>query len=182
MPAAWAAPSTTSASRSPTSKPRWTSWNAGVEIVAKVERGEGPIKYAFVEDSWGTLIEIVEEPQIVGFHHVHLATTEPKATLAWYADAFGGQPGRFAGLIGGVRFGDMWVLVKGVDEPRSPTKGRATRSPGLVAGRFRRRCRTARAKGVKFVSGPTVYGKSKIAFIESPDGVLIELVGQVAKP
>ena len=34
--------------------------DAGVEIVSGVEQ-EGPIKYAFVKDPWGTLIEIVED-------------------------------------------------------------------------------------------------------------------------
>ncbi len=103
--------------------------DAGVEIVSGVEV-EGPIKYAFVKDPWGTLIEVVQDPELVGFHHVHLATTDAKATLAWYTGAFGGHVEKFAGLIPGIRYGDMWVLVKTV-RTRRP-RPRAARSTTLV--------------------------------------------------
>ena len=94
---------------------------AKVEIVSGAEQ-EGPIKFAFVRDPWGTLIEIVQDSQIEGFHHVHLAATDPAAALAWYVSAFGGEPGRFAGEIPGVRYGDMWVLAKKVEQAQRPPK------------------------------------------------------------
>lgn len=97
---------------------------AKVEIVSGVEQ-EGPIKYAFIRDPWGTLIEIVEDPEIEGFHHVHLAATDPAASLAWYVAAFGGETSRFAGLIPGIRYGDMWVLTKKVKDAPAATKGRS---------------------------------------------------------
>jgi len=153
---------------------------AKVEIVSGIEQ-EGPIKYAFVKDPWGTLIEVVQDPEIVGFHHVHLATTDAKATLEWYTGAFGGHVEKFAGLIPGIRYGDMWVLVKTVKQPPAPTKGRAVDhiSWGFAdldadAGRLK-------AAGVKFKSGPYAFGGGKIAFIEDPQGVLIELVGPAEK-
>src|SRR5579862_4374727 len=55
----------------------------GVTIVSGVEQ-EGPIRYAFIKDPWGTLIEIVQDADLQGFHHVHLATTDGKQTLKWY--------------------------------------------------------------------------------------------------
>jgi catechol 2,3-dioxygenase-like lactoylglutathione lyase family enzyme len=96
----------------------------GVEIVSGIER-EGPIRYAFIKDRWGTLIELVEDREIHGFHHVHLATTDPKATLKWYTDVFGGRVTRFAGVLPGIRYGDVWVLVKTVKRPPAPTEGRS---------------------------------------------------------
>jgi catechol 2,3-dioxygenase-like lactoylglutathione lyase family enzyme len=96
----------------------------GVEIVSGIER-EGPIRYAFIKDRWGTLIELVEDREIHGFHHVHLATTDPKATLKWYTDVFGGRVTRFAGLLPGIRYGDVWVLVKTSKRPPAPTEGRS---------------------------------------------------------
>jgi catechol 2,3-dioxygenase-like lactoylglutathione lyase family enzyme len=96
----------------------------GVEIVSGVER-EGPIRYAFIRDRWGTLIELVEDREIHGFHHVHLATTDPKATLKWYTDVFGGRVTRFAGVLPGIRYGDVWVLVKTAKRPPAPTEGRS---------------------------------------------------------
>jgi catechol 2,3-dioxygenase-like lactoylglutathione lyase family enzyme len=96
----------------------------GVEIVSGIER-EGPIRYAFIKDRWGTLIELVEDREIHGFHHVHLATTDPKATLKWYTDVFGSRVARFAGVLPGIRYGDVWVLVKTAKRPPAPTEGRS---------------------------------------------------------
>ncbi|MBI3836856.1 MAG: VOC family protein [Planctomycetia bacterium] len=154
--------------------------DSGVEIVSGVQQ-EGPIKYAFVKDPWGTLIEVLQDPEIEGFHHVHLATTDPRTTLQWYVDAFGGELARFAGLIPGVRYGDMWVLAKKVDVARAPTKGRSIDHLGWAFADLDAAAVELKAKGVKFESGPFAFGSGKIAFITAPDGVRIELVGPAAK-
>jgi catechol 2,3-dioxygenase-like lactoylglutathione lyase family enzyme len=150
--------------------------DAKVEILSGVEQ-EGPIKYAFVKDPWGTLIEVVEDPEILGFHHVHLATTDAKQTLQWYSDAFGGQIAKFAGLIPGIRYGDVWLLVKTVKDAPAPTKGRAVDHISWGFADLDADAVRLRAAGVKFNSGPYKFGNGKIAFIEDPLGVLIELVG-----
>ena len=54
----------------------------------------GLFKIAFVFDPWGTRIELVEDAERLGFHHVHLSAVDPPETLAFYRDTFGGQPGR----------------------------------------------------------------------------------------
>jgi catechol 2,3-dioxygenase-like lactoylglutathione lyase family enzyme len=154
--------------------------DSGVEIVSGIQQ-EGPIKFAFAKDPWGTLIEVVQDPQIEGFHHVHLATTDPRATLRWYADAFGGEVALFAGLIPGVRYGDMWVLAKKVNEPRAGTKGRSIDHLGWAFADLDAAAVELKAKGVKFESDPFAFGNARIAFITAPDDVRIELVGPAAK-
>ncbi len=154
--------------------------DAGVEIVSGVEQ-EGPIKYAFVKDPWGTLIEVVQDPELVGFHHVHLATTDAKATLEWYTGAFGGHVEKFAGLIPGIRYGDMWVLVKTVRTAPAPTKGRAVDHISWSFADLDAEAARLKTAGVKFKSGPYPFGGGKIAFVEDPQGVLIELVGPAGK-
>jgi catechol 2,3-dioxygenase-like lactoylglutathione lyase family enzyme len=149
---------------------------AGVEIVSGVEQ-EGPIKYAFVKDPWGTLIEVVEDPEIQGFHHIHLATTDPRPTLQWYAKAFGGEIGRFAGLIPGIRYGDVWVLAKQVAQKPAPTKGRAIDHVSWGFADLDAAAVELKKQGIEFVSGPISFGGGRIGFIEGPDGVRIELVG-----
>jgi catechol 2,3-dioxygenase-like lactoylglutathione lyase family enzyme len=149
---------------------------ANVEIVSPIQQ-EGPIKYAFVKDPWGTLIEVVQDPEIEGFHHVHLATTDPRSTLQWYTDAFGGEVTRFAGLIPGVRYGDVWVLVKKVNEAPAPTKGRAIDHISWGFSDLDAAATDLKSKGVKFDSGPYTFGNAKIGFVRDPNGVLIELVG-----
>jgi catechol 2,3-dioxygenase-like lactoylglutathione lyase family enzyme len=96
----------------------------GVQIVSGIEK-EGPIRYAFIRDRWGTLIELVEDRELQGFHHIHLATTDAKATLKWYTSLFGGQVSRYAGMLPGIRYGDVWVLVKTAKVAPAPTERRA---------------------------------------------------------
>ena len=153
---------------------------AKVEIVSGVEQ-EGPIKYAFVRDPWGTLIELVEDPQIEGFHHVHLAATDPAKTLDWYASAFGGERGRFAGLIPGIRYGDVWLLAKKVDQTPAPTLGRSIDHISWSFADLDESAAELMAKGVKFNSKPVTFGTSRIAFVTDPTGVRIELVGPAPK-
>lgn len=153
---------------------------AKVEIVSGVEQ-EGPIKFAFVKDPWGTLIEVVQDPEIEGFHHVHLAATDPRAALAWYTDAFGGELGRFAGLIPGVRYGDVWLLAKKVDQPKAATKGRSIDHISWALPDLDESAQELKAKGVKFESEPFAFGSGRIAFVVDPAGVRIELVAPAAK-
>ena len=154
--------------------------DAKVEIVSGVEQ-EGPIKFAFVKDPWGTLIEVVEDPEIQGFHHVHLAATDPAAALAWYTEAFGGQVSRFAGLIPGVRYGDVWLLAKKVNESQAPTKGRSIDHISWALPDLDDTAKELKAKGVKFESEPFAFGTGKIAFVVDPAGVRIELVAPASK-
>jgi catechol 2,3-dioxygenase-like lactoylglutathione lyase family enzyme len=154
--------------------------DGGVEIVSGIEQ-EGPIKYAFVKDPYGTLIEVVEDPEIEGFHHVHLAVPDPQAALDWYAKAFGGEPARFAGLIPGIRYGDVWLLVKKVKEPQAATKGRSIDHISWAFDDLDAAAPELKAQGVNFESEPFAFGTSKIAFVVDPLGVRIELVGPAKK-
>ncbi len=45
----------------------------------------------FMEDPWGVKIEIVNDPAVRGFHHVHLRSLDPATSLAWYQARFGGE-------------------------------------------------------------------------------------------
>jgi catechol 2,3-dioxygenase-like lactoylglutathione lyase family enzyme len=54
-----------------------------------VQDAPGLNKVAFIFDPWGTRIELVEDPDYLGFHHVHLSATDPAATRAFYRDVMG---------------------------------------------------------------------------------------------
>ena len=142
-----------------------------VEIVSGIEQ-EGPIKYAFVKDPWNTLIEIVEDPQISGFHHIHLATTNPKESLAWYREAFGGESARFAGVLPGVRYRDAWLLAKGVKEPRAATKGRSIDHVGWSSADVNADVAKLSKLGAVRVTSPAAGGDNVL--VDAPDGVRIE--------
>src|SRR5580704_760933 len=50
---------------------------AGVKIVTPARDVPGLFKIAFVEDPWGTRIEVVQDPELLGLHHVHLRGPDP---------------------------------------------------------------------------------------------------------
>ncbi len=150
--------------------------DAKAEIVSGIEQ-EGSIRYAYAKDPWGTLIEILEDPEIQGFHHVHLASVDPQKTLAWYSSAFGGQVSRFAGRVPGIRYGDVWLLVRPVMEAPAPTKGRSIDHISWAFKDLDAEAARLKTEDVKFTMEPTKFGSGKIAFVIDPSGVLIELVG-----
>lgn len=147
--------------------------DSGVEIVSKIEQ-EGPIRYAFVKDPWGTLVEAVEDREIVGFHHIHLATPDPRATLAWYTDTLGGEVTRYAGILPGIRYGDVWLLVKKVKDPRAPSKGRSIDRVSWSVGDLKKATEDLKARKVQFE--PAYFAPEKGVRITDPIGVRIELV------
>src|SRR5712672_907762 len=62
---------------------------AGVKVVTPVRDVAGLFKLGFVEDPWGTRVEVVQDTEKLGLHHVHLRGAEPAAILGWYKQKFG---------------------------------------------------------------------------------------------
>lgn len=146
----------------------------GIKVLAQ-PRAIGDIKFFFIEDPWGTKIEVIQDPGTSGFHHVHLHTPDPDATLAWYAKAFGGEVTKFKGFLPAIKYGDMWVLAQ-KSEAKEPTIGRAADHLGWSFPDLDAAAEKLKADGVTFTMDPRPFGTAKIAFIEGPDGVRIELV------
>jgi catechol 2,3-dioxygenase-like lactoylglutathione lyase family enzyme len=148
---------------------------AGVEVLSGIET-EGSTRYAYAKDPWGTLIEVLEDPAIEGFHHVHLASVDPDKTLAWYTAAFGGDVSRF-GEVPGIRYGNVWLLVKKVDDAPAATKGRSIDHISWGFKDLEAESLRLKSQDVKFTMEPTNFGSGMIAFVLDPSGVSIELVG-----
>ena len=58
---------------------------AGVKIVTAGARSPGLFKLAFVEDPWGTKIEVVQDPELLGLHHVHMRAADPEEVFSMAA-------------------------------------------------------------------------------------------------
>jgi catechol 2,3-dioxygenase-like lactoylglutathione lyase family enzyme len=157
---------------------------AGVKIVTPVRDVAGLFKLGFVEDPWGTRIEVVQDPELLGLHHIHLRAADPEQMFAWLLADLGGERTKLKGRIDAVRysgagFSDMWILVQKGES--TPSDGHAIdhigfRSTGLDAS-----IAALKTKGVKVTSEPrplTLGDKSVIhfAYIEGPGGTKIELV------
>jgi lactoylglutathione lyase len=151
----------------------------GVKITSPAREVPGLFKLAFVEDPWGTRIEVVQDPQKLGLHHVHVRGPDPAATLAWYVDKFGGRADKLKGQIDGIQYGDVWVLAQRGDAV--PSAGHAIDHIGFRPLNLDNTVAQLKAKSVKVTSEPRLLTLASgttmhIAFIEGLDGVRIELV------
>jgi catechol 2,3-dioxygenase-like lactoylglutathione lyase family enzyme len=151
----------------------------GVKITQPARDVAGLFKLAFVEDPWGTRIEVVQDAAKLGLHHIHLRAPDPTKALAWYAESFGGAIGKLKDRIDGISYGGVWLLVaKG---EATPSQGHAVDHIGFRPINVDNAVAALKAKGVNVTTEPRPLtlpsGVSmRLAFIESPDAVRIELV------
>ena len=148
---------------------------AGVRVVQDV-RSIGPIKYAFVEDPWGTRIEVLQDPTLYGFHHVHLHTPNPQIMLRWFADNFGGKPTRYFGLIPAIRYGETWFLAQQVELRKAPTIGRSVDHVGWLTDDLDATIAEFKTRGIEMDTEPEAFSGGRYCFLTGPDGLRFELV------
>ena len=152
---------------------------AGVKIVTPVREVQGLFKLGFVEDPWGTRIEVVQDADKLGLHHVHLRGPDPAAVLAWYKEKFGGESAKLKDRIDGVRYGGVWLLAQRGDA--TPSEGHAVDHFGFRTADLDAVARGFKAQSVKFTTEPRplkLAGGATVhyAYIEGPAGAKVELV------
>jgi catechol 2,3-dioxygenase-like lactoylglutathione lyase family enzyme len=134
------------------------------------------MQIGFVEDPWGTKIEIIDDPELRGMHHLHLSSENPADTLEWYAENFGGDLGQFKGALPGLNYGDIWLLVSQARGEVAPTQGRSFDHLGWKFADLTAAENALKDNGVEFTMDPREFRTIRIAFAQGPDGVRIELV------
>lgn len=135
--------------------------------------------YGFIEDPWGTKVELIDDKETPGFHHVHVAASDVRETLDWYKAAFGGTVEPFKGFapVRGIRYGAMWLLVMGATETPAPISGRAIEHLGWRVPDIAAFESALGEIGGKFVMGPQENPDGHMfGFMESPAGVKIEII------
>jgi lactoylglutathione lyase len=151
----------------------------GVTITQAVRDVPGLFKLAFIEDPWGTRIEVVQDPQKLGLHHVHLRAPDPAATLAWFSTQFGGRVAKLKDRIDGIDMSGVWLLVQKGDSVPSP--GHAIDHIGFRPINLDASVAAMKSRNVKFTTEPrpltlgngtTVH----LAFADGPDGIRLEMV------
>ena len=152
---------------------------AGVKVVNPVRDVQGLFKLAFIEDPWGTRIEVVQDADKLGLHHVHLRGPDPAATLAWYKDKFGGETGKMKNRLDGLKYTDVWLLVARGEAV--PSEGHAVDHIGWRTSNLDAKTRELKAQNVKFTTEPRPLRLASgtmvnFAYLEGPDGAKIELV------
>jgi catechol 2,3-dioxygenase-like lactoylglutathione lyase family enzyme len=158
---------------------------AGIKITQPVRDVPGLFKLAFLEDPWGTRIEVVQDPELLGLHHLHLRNPNPDEGYAWLLDKFGGKRMQLKGRLDAVRYdfdgySCVWILIqKGEAEP---SQGRAIDHIGWRSvGPLNATIDGLRAKKVEVTSEPRPLnlpnGPSiNFSYVAGPAGARIELV------
>jgi catechol 2,3-dioxygenase-like lactoylglutathione lyase family enzyme len=125
-------------------------------------------------------VEFTEDASIPGaiqFHHIHIATTDPEATQAWYVKMFGGDAGKRGNFLA-AKFPGGEVDAMKAAEAAAPSKGRSLDHIGFEVKNLQEFCKKLEADGIKFelpYREMPQLGGLKIAFLTDPIGTRIEL-------
>ena len=179
---------------------------AGVKVVSPVTEVPGLWKQAMIEDPWGTRLELVEDPDALGLHHVEVRVADPEASFRWYVRAFGGDRTKYKG-IDAIRYRDLGVfyLIIVKDDQATPSQGHSIDHLGFGPIDLDKVVNDLTAQGMKFTSNPNPRGfpactfrgsggegsvreirrlycaepdqlAHRVVFLDGPGGVRIELV------
>jgi catechol 2,3-dioxygenase-like lactoylglutathione lyase family enzyme len=121
----------------------------------------------------------VQDPDNLGLHHVSILSPDPTASLAWFADRFGGKVTKYKGQVAGVNFGGVWMFANKGDS--APSAGHAIDHIGFRPINVDEAVVAMKANSVKVTTEPRDLvlpsGTSmRLAFVEGPGGVRIEMV------
>ena len=120
--------------------------------------------------------------------HIHLVAGDPHAAAKWYVDNLGAQMVKSTEMKGApqiyLSFGNAMVLLRG-QRPDEKAAGKNGLEWGIdhfglrVRGDFDGFCAGLRKQGVSFSMEPTdINPQTRIAFINAPDGVSVELLNR----
>jgi catechol 2,3-dioxygenase-like lactoylglutathione lyase family enzyme len=158
---------------------------AGIKVVTPTREVPGLVKVGAVEDPWGTRILVVQDPELLGLHHIQLRGPNPDEIFAWLLAKFGGQRTQLKGVADAIKyssagFSDMWILVQRGDA--EPSEGHAIdhigwRSTGVLT----KTIDGLRTQGVTILTEPRPLSLANgpsinFAYVAGPAGVKIEIV------
>lgn len=150
---------------------------AGAKVLSQ-PRSLGAVRSAFIEDPWGVKIELIEDPDHLGFHHIHFYAADPDRILQWYKTQFGGELVKYGDTLSALRSGIMWLIAQ--SSPADITLAHAPIAH-LSWSFYEYDAALAKIKagGVNDMLGPIMspaYKGHRVAFIRDPGGVQIEVV------
>lgn len=158
---------------------------AGIKIVSPAREVPGLVKVAMVDDPWGTRILVVQDPELLGLHHIQLRGPNPDEIFAWMLAKFGGQRTKLKGVADAIKysaagFSDVWIMVARGDA--EPSEGHAIDHLGFRStGALTKTIDGLRSQGVTILAEPRLLSlpngpSANFAFIAGPAGVKIEIV------
>jgi len=152
---------------------------AGATVTTPRRDIPGLFPLSFIVDPWGVRLEMIEDPQHLGFHHVHLRDPDPEQALEWYHDNFGGVRTPLRGMLDGILYpGNVWLLVQ--QGETFPSRGAAIDHIGWRALELDAKIEEFTAKGLELTSErrDMTLPNGQIAFfyVAGPNGASVEFV------
>jgi catechol 2,3-dioxygenase-like lactoylglutathione lyase family enzyme len=158
----------------------------GTKVIEPVKAAPGLYKTAMIESPWGTRVQLVQDPELLGLHHVQLRSPDPDAMFTWLLDKFGGERTKLKGQIDSVKYagaaGFTTVYIVAAKGSSVPSQGRAIdhigwRSMGTIAetkamleGKSAQL--TSQPRPLELPNGPSI----NFFYVAGPDGARIEIV------
>ncbi|MGE3512480.1 MAG: VOC family protein [Vicinamibacterales bacterium] len=149
---------------------------AGATVLTPARDVPGLFKLAFVQDPFGIKLEIVQDPETPGFHHIHLLVPDVEASLAWYAEHFGGERTKLKGRIDALKYSNpnVWLVAQKGDAA-APSQGHAIDHLGWAVPNVAAKVAALAAAGAK-PTEPRAVRHLNVAFVDGPGGVRVEMV------
>lgn len=151
---------------------------AGATVRQPVEDVRGLWKHAVVVDPFGVNLDLIENGERPGFHHITLGVANPDATIAWFLRAFGGERTKLGGRLDAVKYGSTYLIVTKA-QAATPSRARAIDHLGFGPRNMDATAADLKAKGVAFTAEPAAKPNQfghRTAYVEDPNGIRIELV------
>jgi catechol 2,3-dioxygenase-like lactoylglutathione lyase family enzyme len=99
------------------------------KVIDPVASVPGLYKTALIESPWGTRIQLVQDPELLGLHHVQLRLPDTEGAYAWLLDKFGGERVKIKGQVDSVKYagtgGFTTVYILIAKGESVPSQGRA---------------------------------------------------------
>ena len=158
----------------------------GTKVVEPVSTAPGLYKAALIESPWGTRVQLLQDPELLGLHHVQLRSPDPGRTDQWLLDTFGGERTKIHGQLDAVKYagipGFTTVYIVAAKGASVPSQGRAIdhigwRSIGTIAEtkamlEGKKVQLTSQPSPLSLPNGPSI----NFFYVAGPDGARIELV------
>ena len=155
----------------------------GARIRTEPQVGVTASTIAFIEDPWGTRIELLEDPVYTGVNHVHMMASDADGVHDWFLKMFGGEdiPARGKGQFHTILYGDLWVHISRPAEGiPAPSRFRSLDHIGFRVPSLEAFGEALEASGYKpYLVRPNPPG-SDLMFFEGPEGIHFEITELIA--
>jgi catechol 2,3-dioxygenase-like lactoylglutathione lyase family enzyme len=156
------------------------------KVIEPVKNIPGLYKTALIEDPWGTQIQLVQDPELLGLHHIQLRSPDTESAYAWLLDKFGGERTKIKGQLDSVKyagtggFTTVYILVERGESV--PSQGRAidhigwrstapiNETKAMLEGKKVEL--TSQPRPLNLPNGPTI----NYFYVAGPSGTRIEIV------